>query len=265
MAAVAGNVKVGNRKNLLTFLQELDYRMAINLERRAYAILNSVFVVPGAVGAWRRKAVLKVGGFSDATLTEDAELGLRLKKAGFAVTYEPQAVGFTEAPVTLPALIRQRFRWTFGMLQTLWFHKDMNFKPKYGYLGMLVLPYTVFIQLPSMFLAPIVELLAIPLALFVSVKLVLFSLLALLFGRFLLFAFASKLAGEDLSLSVLVIPYRFFYQFLWYFVLDAAILVAIRGSFVSWNKLPHFGTATSNESSKLWPLLFPKILNWRND
>lgn len=239
--AVSGNVKVGNQVNFLTKLQEVDYRTALNLERRAFSLLNSVFVVPGAIGAWRRSAVLEAGGFTGATLTEDGELGMRLLKLGYLIDFESRAIGLTEAPEKLSPLIKQRFRWTFGSLQTLWLHKDMLFRPKYGFFGMLVLPYTVFVQIPNLFLSPIFEFLAIPLAIFVSYQLVLTMIVILALSRLLLFVVAAKLGGESTKLAAFVLPHRFFYQFIWYFVFDVAVWTALKGSFIAWTKLERTG------------------------
>ena len=241
VGAVCGNVKVGNITSILTALQEIDYRMAINLERRAFDFLNSIFVVPGAIGAWRKKAVQEAGYFSNITLTEDAELGMKIRKLGYKIVYEPDAVGLTEAPISIDKLIRQRFRWTFGILQTLWLHKAVIFNRRYGIFGLVVIPYFVFVQIPTMMIAPLVEIAAIPLAIFISAKLVLVILFTLLVSRLVLFVLASKLAGEKLTLLPYILPYRFIFQFLWYFVFNAAVFTAIKGSLVAWKKLPHFG------------------------
>lgn len=241
LGAVAGNVKVGNQINLLTKLQELDYRMALNLERRAFSFLNSVFVVPGAIGAWRRSAVLAAGGFSGATLTEDGELGMRLKKLGYQIDFEVEAVGYTEAPERLKPLLRQRFRWTFGSLQTMWLHKDMLFRPKYGVFGLIIFPYNVLVQVPNLAIAPIFEFIAIPLAIFVSYKLVLIMVVLMLLGRITLFFVACFIGRDSTKLAAYVLPYRFFYQFLWYFVFDLAVWTALKGSFISWKKIERTG------------------------
>ena len=241
VGAVCGNVKVGNIDSMLTALQEIDYRMAINLERRAFDFLNSIFVIPGAIGAWRKKAVRDAGWFSNITLTEDAELGMKIRKLGYKIVYEPDAIGLTEAPISVDKLIRQRFRWTFGILQTLWLHKEVIFNRRYGIFGLVVVPYIVFVQIPTMMIAPLVEIAAIPLAIFVSAKLVLVTLVLLLASRIALFVLASKLGGEKLTLLPYILPYRFIFQFLWYFVFNAAVFTAIKGSLVAWKKLPHFG------------------------
>ncbi|MDQ6738199.1 MAG: glycosyltransferase, partial [Gemmatimonadota bacterium] len=130
VGAVAGNAKVGNRHNLVTRWQALEYVTSQNLERRAFAVLNAITIVPGAVGAWRKSYVQAVGGFSDDTLAEDQDLTWALGEEGVRVMYADDAIAYTEAPDTLKALIRQRFRWSFGTLQSVWKHKKITFRPK---------------------------------------------------------------------------------------------------------------------------------------
>src|SRR6185503_18372587 len=74
VGAVAGNAKVGNRINIVTRWQALEYISSQNLDRRAFASLNCITVVPGAVGAWRRQLIERCGGFSNDTLAEDQDL-----------------------------------------------------------------------------------------------------------------------------------------------------------------------------------------------
>ena len=116
IGAVAGNAKVGNRINLLTRWQALEYITAQNLERRALAALDCITVVPGAVGAWRRSALMKLGGFPTDTLAEDQDLTIAIQKAGYQAVFDADAVAWTEAPDTVAGLAKQRFRWSFGTL-----------------------------------------------------------------------------------------------------------------------------------------------------
>ena len=156
VGAVAGNVKVGNRVNLWTRWQSIEYVTSQNLDRRANALLNAVTVVPGAVGAWRRAAVEGAGGFLHDTLAEDMDLTWRLRRAGWRIVNEPGAYGFTEAPDSLDALFRQRFRWTFGTLQCLWKHRDAL--GRYGWFGRVVLPGLWLFQIGYQVLSPIIDL-----------------------------------------------------------------------------------------------------------
>jgi cellulose synthase/poly-beta-1,6-N-acetylglucosamine synthase-like glycosyltransferase/peptidoglycan/xylan/chitin deacetylase (PgdA/CDA1 family) len=156
VGAVAGNVKVGNRINLWTRWQSIEYVVSQNLDRRAYALLNAVTVVPGAVGAWRREAVVRAGGFLADTFAEDMDLSWRLRRDGWRIANESGALGFTEAPDSLSALFRQRFRWTYGTLQCLWKHRDAL--GRYGWFGRLALPSLWLFQIVYQVLSPIIDL-----------------------------------------------------------------------------------------------------------
>jgi cellulose synthase/poly-beta-1,6-N-acetylglucosamine synthase-like glycosyltransferase/peptidoglycan/xylan/chitin deacetylase (PgdA/CDA1 family)/spore germination protein YaaH len=156
VGAVAGNVKVGNRVNLLTRWQAIEYVTSQNLDRRAYALLNGVTVVPGAAGAWRRTAVEAAGGWRGDTLAEDMELTIRVRRAGWRIENEPAAEAWTEAPDRAAGLFRQRFRWTFGTLQALWKHRGAMGRE--GWFGRAVLPSLWLFQVLLPLLAPVVDL-----------------------------------------------------------------------------------------------------------
>ena len=123
IGAVAGNAKVGNRVNLWTRWQALEYITSQNFERRALDLFDVVMVVPGAIGAWRTAAVKAGGGYHPDTVAEDADLTMNLLEQGYSVIYEDRALAFTEAPVNADGLMRQRFRWSFGILQAIFKHR----------------------------------------------------------------------------------------------------------------------------------------------
>ncbi|HEU4763928.1 MAG TPA: glycosyltransferase, partial [Gemmatimonadales bacterium] len=100
VGAVAGNAKVGNRINLVTRWQAIEYITSQNIDRRAFSLLNCITVVPGAVGAWRKALIVEAGGFSGETLAEDQDLTMAILKRGYHVAYADKAVGLTEAPDT---------------------------------------------------------------------------------------------------------------------------------------------------------------------
>jgi cellulose synthase/poly-beta-1,6-N-acetylglucosamine synthase-like glycosyltransferase len=156
VGAVAGNVKVGNRGSLVTRWQSLEYVVSQNIDRRAMARLNAITVVPGAIGAWRTKALQSAGGFRPDTLAEDMDLTWRLRRSGWVIANEPGARAYTEVPGTLGSLTKQRFRWTFGTLQCLWKHRDAMFR--YGWFGSLALPSLWLFQIAAQILAPLVDL-----------------------------------------------------------------------------------------------------------
>lgn len=122
VGAVAGRVVAGNRQNLLTCLQALEYITAQSIERRAKEIMNAIPVVPGAIGAWRTDSVLEAGIFSSETSTEDADMTMAVIRSDYRVIYEEKAIATTEAPRTVSDLLQQRLRWNLGMMQAGWKH-----------------------------------------------------------------------------------------------------------------------------------------------
>ncbi len=144
IGAVAGNVKVGNRSGVLTKLQALEYVVGINLHRRSEAHLQNVTVVPGPIGAFRASVLKEVGLFEGDTFAEDADITVRILKAGYKTVFEARAFGYTEAPKSMHSLAKQRYRWYRGSFQVLSKHKDMTFNKKYGRSGTLVMPWTIF-------------------------------------------------------------------------------------------------------------------------
>ena len=131
IGAVAGNVKIGNEINMITKWQSIEYITSQNFDRRAFNLLNCITVVPGAIGAFRREAILEVGGFTTDTLAEDCDLTMKLHKAGYVVENCNDAISYTEAPETLKQFLKQRLRWSFGILQSFWKHKDAIFRKEY--------------------------------------------------------------------------------------------------------------------------------------
>ena len=137
-ARCRGNVRVGNVHNILTAWQSLEYTTSQNFDRRGYDLLNCITVVPGAVGAMRRQAVMAVGGYTHDTLAEDTDLTWKLRRAGWRIVNDNTAMAYTEAPETLRNLAKQRFRWAFGTLQCLWKHRAALWND--GAFGWLALP-----------------------------------------------------------------------------------------------------------------------------
>ncbi len=156
VAAVAGNVKVGNQVNILTQWQAVEYTTSQNIDRRAYALLNSITVVPGAIGIWRRQAVTDAGLYINDTLAEDMDLTWRLRRAGYRLENEPGALAYTEAPQSFGAFFKQRFRWAYGTLQCLVKHRRALFHN--GFFGWLALPTLWLFQIVFQALAPLVDL-----------------------------------------------------------------------------------------------------------
>ncbi|MEO8433387.1 MAG: glycosyltransferase [Pyrinomonadaceae bacterium] len=161
VGAIAGNAKVGNRVNLVTRWQALEYITSQNMDRRAFASLNCITVVPGAVGAWRRELIERAGGFSSDTLAEDQDLTLSIRRLGYKIGYEEEAIAWTEAPDTLRGLARQRYRWAFGTLQCMWKHRNALFNPRFGALGWIAMPNVWIFQILFPLISPVMDLMLI--------------------------------------------------------------------------------------------------------
>lgn len=164
IGAVAGNAKVGNRVNLVTRWQAVEYVTAQNLERRALTRFDAIMVVPGAVGAWRREALDDVGGYPEDTLAEDQDLTIAIQRKGWKIAYDEDAVAWTEAPETLRALGKQRFRWSFGTLQCLWKHRAVLWTRRPSALAFVGMPQAWLFQIAFAVVSP-----AIDLALLISI------------------------------------------------------------------------------------------------
>jgi len=155
IGAVAGNAKVGNRINLWTRWQALEYITSQNFERRALDLFDVVMVVPGAIGAWRTAAVRAGGGYHTNTVAEDADLTMNLLEQGYSVIYEDQALAFTEAPVNADGLMRQRFRWSFGILQAIFKHRGAI--AKHRAMGLFALPNILIFQILLPLVSPFID------------------------------------------------------------------------------------------------------------
>ncbi len=156
IGAMAGNAKVGNRVNLWTRWQALEYITSQNFERRAMDLFHVVTVVPGAIGAWRTAPVKAAGGYPLNTVAEDADLTMNLLEQRYHVDYEDRALAFTEAPVDVLGLMRQRFRWSFGILQAVWKHRLAFIRNKA--MGLFALPNILIFQMLLPLVSPFIDL-----------------------------------------------------------------------------------------------------------
>jgi cellulose synthase/poly-beta-1,6-N-acetylglucosamine synthase-like glycosyltransferase/peptidoglycan/xylan/chitin deacetylase (PgdA/CDA1 family) len=161
VGAVAGCAGVGNRVNLLTRFQALEYATNQNLDRRALELVNGITVVPGAIGAWRRSALLSIGGFVPDTLAEDADATTSLAVAGWKIAYEPRALARTEAPETLKGFMGQRMRWMFGTLQMAYKHRRAMLRIRPLGIGAFGLPNIVLFQFLFTLAAPFIDLMLV--------------------------------------------------------------------------------------------------------
>ncbi len=255
VGAVAGNAKVGNRVNLWTRWQALEYVTSQNFERRALNTLGAVSVVPGAIGAWRTAAVRELGGYQTDTVAEDADLTMALLQRGYRVEYEDLSLAFTEAPVNANGLMRQRFRWSFGILQAVWKHRAA-FARK-GALGWVALPNIFIFQILLPIVSPLIDLMFAVGTIWYflqkyfhpgSTDPASFQRLVIFFVAFLVIdfltsvlAFALERRGpehrEDWWLLTQVWLQRFAYRQLFSVVLLKTLKRAIEGAPFAWDKL----------------------------
>jgi peptidoglycan-N-acetylglucosamine deacetylase len=156
IGAMAGNAKVGNRVNLWTRWQALEYITSQNFERRALDLFHVVTVVPGAIGAWRTAPVKAGGGYHLNTVAEDADLTMNLLEQGLKVDYEDRSLAFTEAPINAKGLMRQRFRWSFGTLQAVWKHRAAFIRNRA--MGLFALPNILIFQMLLPLVSPFIDL-----------------------------------------------------------------------------------------------------------
>lgn len=259
IGAVAGNVKVGNRRGILTKFQALEYITAQNIDRRAQELVNGILVVPGSIGAWRKAAIEAAGYYKSETLAEDADLTVSVIRAGYRVVFEPKAIAITEAPETVRQFLRQRLRWILGMMQMGWKHKAAIRKGK-G-LGLISIPDLFLFGVVMPVLAPLADF-AFVLALFnlvsdalsdsaipydtgTSVQIVL-AYLALPLLDVLIAVMAFQLEPrEQRSLIALVPLQRFFYRQLLYYSALRALRRALTGRFEGWEKITRLSSVSA--------------------
>ena len=243
VAAVSGNTRVGNVHNLITRFQRVEYIRDFNLNKNGMTRLNAMAVVPGALGMWRKSAVLECGGFSPDTLGEDRDLTMALLDRGYKAAFEPSAFSETEAPDTLRGFMRQRFRWTYSTLQCVVKYLRCLFNPFKKGLGLILMPDLLIFQI------------ILPLFTTVGFVLNLFnfdsyeaSLLAVSYAfsvvtELFLFLLSKRITKEKIYFKDLlaVIPQRVFYGVLCTFILFKAVLYAFIGTTVLWNKVERKG------------------------
>lgn len=251
VAAVSGNVKVGNLKNLLTLWQHVEYITGFNLERRAFDNLNSIPVVPGAIGAWRKKAVEDVGLYQHNTLAEDTDLTIQLLREGYKVEYEDKAYAFTEVPEDVKSFIKQRTRWIYGTLQCLWKHREALFSGKQGSLGFVTLPNMWIFQYGVQMVSPFVDILCI-ISFFTDQawQTFLFYLAFLAFDSIAAF-FAFSLEKENPRPLIWLFLQRFAYRQIMTYIVAKSLLLALKGVTVGWNKLVRTGSAKMDQTPNM--------------
>jgi peptidoglycan-N-acetylglucosamine deacetylase len=248
VGAVAGNVKVGNEVNMITRWQSIEYITSQNFDRRAFDLLNCITVVPGAIGAFNKEAIIKAGGFTSDTLAEDCDLTMRMHRNGYMVRNCNEAISFTEAPETMRQFMRQRFRWSFGVMQCFWKHRDALFNPRYKNFGMVALPNILIFQILLPFLAPLADLLLVLSLAAAGLGIVEAGIGHIVFYYFIFTlvdvagaALAFAFEKEDYKKLIWMIPQRLVYRQLMYYILIKSVNKAIKGELQGWGVLKRTG------------------------
>jgi biofilm PGA synthesis N-glycosyltransferase PgaC len=242
IGAVAGSVKVVNRTNLLSSLQALEYIEGLNMVRAAQGFFRLVNIIPGPIGIFRKSALEKVGGYDHDTFAEDCDLTLKLLLEGWQVQYEPGAIAYTEAPEKMLDLLKQRYRWTRGILQAISKHKRRLWDPRGGFGVTFTLWYMIFegIMWPSLNVFGNVMFVFVAARYGTALPLVLWW--AQLTVLDLAAALYCVVVEEE---SLLLVPYAIFYRAFFALMIDVAKLFAtieeLVGLRMDWGKLERIG------------------------
>ncbi len=262
VGAVAGNVIVGNQVNMLTKWQSIEYVTAQNFDRMAFAYLNCITVVPGAIGAFRRQAIGSVGWYETDTLAEDCDLTVRIISKGYRVTHNNKSIAITESPETYQQFLKQRLRWCFGVMQAFWKNKQVLFNRQYGALGWVAFPNILFFGLLFPILSPIADFTLV----FNLVHSIIeeasqdkaqagaqqldfftkYHMLIMYLGYMLIDISISAVAfiiqKEPLWKLWLLFPQRFVYRPLSYYILIKSYVKALKGELMGWGVLKRTGS-----------------------
>jgi poly-beta-1,6-N-acetyl-D-glucosamine synthase len=250
VGAVCGNDTPVNLDRLQTRLLALLTHTGTGFVRRALSIVGCLPIVSGNLGAFRKSVLDEVGGLREDIIGEDLELTWRIRRAGYAISFRPDAKVYAEVPSTVRGLWRQRIRWSRGFIQTVRLHRDMLFRPRYGLFGCW-LP----INVTSMLIVPLLQvaaLLLVPVLAATTSSPVPASVLGVLGWLGLVVGLITALvailldrAYADLRL-LYVVPLWIVYSALLSLVVVVALWQEIRGSEARWNKLTRTGVVSRN-------------------
>jgi|tagenome__1003787_1003787.scaffolds.fasta_scaffold20977537_2 cellulose synthase/poly-beta-1,6-N-acetylglucosamine synthase-like glycosyltransferase/peptidoglycan/xylan/chitin deacetylase (PgdA/CDA1 family) len=242
VGAVSGNAKVGNRNGLLGRWQHIEYVMGFNLDRRLYDVLQCMPTVPGAIGAFRRRALVEVRGVSDDTLAEDTDVTAAVVRAGWKVVYEQGARAWTEAPATWGQLWKQRYRWCYGTLQAMWKHRravlERGPSGRFGRRGLVAMAlFQVLLPLT----APAMDAFLLYGLLFLDVSTTLVLWGGFVAAQLLTAAYAFRLDGESLRPLWSMPLQQIVYRQVMYLVVVQSVFTAVYGVRLPWVKLRRTG------------------------
>jgi cellulose synthase/poly-beta-1,6-N-acetylglucosamine synthase-like glycosyltransferase/peptidoglycan/xylan/chitin deacetylase (PgdA/CDA1 family) len=243
IGAVSGNTKVANRGGILGAWQHIEYVVGFNLDRRLFDVAECMPTVPGAIGAFRRDALEAVGGVSEDTLAEDTDLTMSLCRDGWRVVYKDDAIAWTEAPATLNALWRQRYRWCYGTLQAMWKHRGAVVQGgAAGKLGRRGLGYLLVLQVLLPLLAPVVDVFAVYGLVFLDPLRIGAVWLVFLAVQLLMAAYAFRLDRERLRPLWTLPLQQIVYRQLMYLVVIQSVFTAFAGMHLRWHRMERYGS-----------------------
>ncbi|MFD4139469.1 MULTISPECIES: glycosyltransferase [unclassified Streptomyces] len=242
VGAVAGNAKVGNRDSLIGAWQHIEYVMGFNLDRRMYDVLNCMPTIPGAVGAFRRQALERVGGMSEDTLAEDTDITMAIHRDGWRVVYAERARAWTEAPESVQQLWSQRYRWSYGTMQAIWKHRgallDRGPSGRFGRVG---LPMVSLFMVLFPLLAPLIDVFLLYGLVFGPTGNTILAWLGVLAIQAVCAAYAFRLDGERMTHLITLPLQQLLYRQLMYVVLLQSWITALTGGRLRWQKLRRTG------------------------
>lgn len=242
IGAVAGNVKVINRGKLLTDLQALEYIEGLNMARSAQSFVNLVNIIPGPIGLFRKKAIEEAGFYSSDTFAEDADLTLKILANGWKIYYEPNSISYTEAPEKLHELLKQRYRWTRGIIQSIRKHKKLMINPTINF-------GDTFIMWTMAYEALIWPVMNIAANLFFIVAAIFFGFTSLIFfwwaGLALLDLVTALYCIAVEKEEFRLVPYSLIYRMVFILIIDVSKVMSTIEEFLgirmSWGKLERVG------------------------
>ncbi|MEI5011409.1 bifunctional polysaccharide deacetylase/glycosyltransferase family 2 protein [Streptomyces sp. NPDC087659] len=242
VGAVAGNAKVGNRDSLIGAWQHIEYVMGFNLDRRMYDVLRCMPTIPGAVGAFRRQALERVGGMSDDTLAEDTDITMAIHRDGWHVVYAERARAWTEAPESVQQLWSQRYRWSYGTMQAIWKHRRSVIESgPSGRFGRVGLPLVSLFMVLFPLLAPLIDVFLLYGLVFGPTQKTVVAWLGVLAIQAVCAAYAFRLDKERMVHLISLPLQQLLYRQLMYVVLLQSWITALTGGRLRWQKLRRTG------------------------
>ncbi|MBB1259025.1 glycosyltransferase [Streptomyces alkaliterrae] len=246
VGAVAGNAKVGNRDKLIGAWQHIEYVMGFNLDRRLYDVLRCMPTIPGAVGAFRREALHRVGGMSEDTLAEDTDITMAMHRDGWRVVYAENARAWTEAPESVQQLWSQRYRWSYGTMQAIWKHRRAFLeRGPSGRFGRVGLPLVSLFMVVAPLLAPLIDIFLLYGVIFGPTGKTVAAWLGVLAVQAICAAYAFRLDRERMTHLLSLPLQQLLYRQLMYVVLLQSWITALTGGRLRWQKLRRTGAVES--------------------